>query len=76
LGSWFQQLFDKRQEITLNATVLSRRVECARVVVFRSDCGEELELNVSEDQYRDLKEGLQIQLTKKGNVLLSFTVKK
>ena len=75
MGSWFQQLFDKRQEITLNATVLSRRVECSHVVVFRSDCGEELELNVSEDQYRDLREGLAVTLTKKGNVLISFTPK-
>ena len=75
MGSWFQRLFDKRQEITLNATVLSRRVECTRVVVFRSDCGEELELNVSENQYRDLREGLAVTLTKKGNVLISFTPK-
>lgn len=75
MGSWFQRLFDKRQEVTLNATVLSRRVECTRVAVFRSDCGEELELNVSEDQYRDLREGLAVTLTKKGNVLISFTPK-
>ena len=55
--------------------MLSRRVECSHVVVFRSDCGEELELNVSEDQYRDLREGLAVTLTKKGNVLISFTPK-
>ena len=55
--------------------MLSRRVECTRVVVFRSDCGEELELNVSENQYRDLREGLAVTLTKKGNVLISFTPK-
>ena len=55
--------------------MLSRRVECTRVAVFRSDCGEELELNVSEDQYRDLREGLAVTLTKKGNVLITFTPK-
>ena len=73
MGSWFQRLFDKRQEETFPATVLSRRTECSRVVVFRTDCGEELVLNVSEDQYRDLREGLRVQLTRKGNILLSYT---
>lgn len=73
MGSWFQRLFDKRQEETYDATVLSRRVECSRVVVFRTDCGQELTLNVSEDQYRDLKEGLAVRLTRKGNSLLSYT---
>ena len=75
MGSWFQRLFDKRQEETFCATVLSRRVECSWLVVFQTEYGEELTLNVSESQYRDLKEGLQVQLTKKGNILLSFTVK-
>ena len=73
MGSWFQRLFDKRQEETYDATVLSRRTECSRVVVFRTDCGQELTLNVSEDQYRDLKEGLAVRLTRKGNILLSYT---
>lgn len=72
MGSWFQRLFDKRQEETFSATVLSRRMECSYVVVFRTDCGEELTLNVSENQYRDLKEGLRLELTRKGNVLLNF----
>ena len=48
-------------------------MECSWIAVFRTDCGEELTLNVSEDQYRDLKEGLRVRLTRKGNVLLSFT---
>ncbi len=73
MGSWFQRLFDKRQEETFCATVLSRRVECGYVADFRTDCGQELTLNVSEDQYRDLKEGLRVQLTRKGNILLNFT---
>ena len=73
MGGWFQRLFDKKyKEETLFATVLSRRVECTWVVTFRTECGEELELNVSEDQYRDLREGLSVQLTRKGNNLLSF----
>lgn len=73
MGGWFQRLFDKKyKEETLFATVLSRRVECTWVVTFRTECGEELELNVSEDQYRDLREGLTVQLTRKGNNLLSF----
>lgn len=72
MGGWFQRIFDKRQEETLSATVSSRRVECAWVVTFRTDCGGELELSVSEQQYRDLKEGTHVQLTRKGNVLLSF----
>lgn len=73
MGGWFQRLFDRKyKEETLFATVLSRRVECTWVVTFRTDCGEELELNVSEDQYRDLREGLTVQLTWKGNNLLSF----
>ena len=73
MGGWFQRLFDRKyKEETLFATVLSRRVECTWVVTFRTECGEELELNVSEDQYRDLREGLSVQLTRKGNNLLSF----
>ena len=73
MGGWFQRLFDKKcKEETRFATVLSRRVECTWVVTFRTECGEELELNVSEDQYRDLREGLSVQLTRKGNNLLSF----
>ena len=73
MGGWFQRLFDKKfKEETRFATVLSRRVECTWVVTFRTECGEELELNVSEDQYRDLREGLTVQLTRKGNILLSF----
>ena len=66
-------LFDRKyKEETRFATVLSRRVESTWVVTFRTECGEELELNVSEDQYRDLREGLTVQLTRKGNNLLSF----
>ena len=73
MGGWFQRLFDRKyKEETRFATVLSRRVECTWVVTFRTECGEELELNVSEDQYRDLREGLTVQLTRKGNNLLSF----
>ena len=73
MGGWFQRLFDKKfKEETRFATVLSRRVECTWVVTFRTECGEELELNVSEDLYRDLREGLTVQLTRKGNTLLSF----
>ena len=73
MGGWFQRLFDKKfKEETRVATVLSRRVECTWVVTFRTECGEALELNVSEDQYRDLREGLTVQLTRKGNTLLSF----
>ena len=73
MGGWFQRLFDRKyEEETLFATVISRRVECTWVVTFRTECGEALELNVSEDQYRDLREGLTVQLTRKGNNLLSF----
>lgn len=73
MGGWFQRLFDRKyKEETLPATVISRRMECTWVVTFRTECGEELELNVSEDQYRDLREGLTVQLTRKGNSLLSF----
>ena len=73
MGGWFQRLYDRKyKEETLFATVLSRRVECTWVVTFRTECGEELELNVSEDQYRDLREGLSVHLTLKGNNLLSF----
>jgi hypothetical protein len=75
LGSWFQRLFDKQQTQTLSGIVLSRRYECGWVVTFRTDCGAELSLNVSEDQYRDLREGLSVQLTKKANVLISFNPK-
>ena len=75
MGSWFQRLFDKRQEETLSATVLTRRVECTWLAVFQTDCGQELTLNVSESQYRDLKEGLRVQLTRKGNVLIGITSK-
>ena len=55
--------------------MISRRVACSRVVAFRTECGDILELNVSEDQYRDLKEGLVCGLTWKGSNLLSFTEK-
>ena len=72
MGSWFQRLFDKHQEQTLSGKVLARRYECGWVAVFRTNCGEELTLTVSEQQYRDLKEGLSVQLTRKGNNLLSF----
>lgn len=66
-------MYDRRfKDETVSCTVLSRRVECSWVVTFRTDCGEELELNVSEQQYRDLQEGTHVQLSRKGNILLSF----
>ena len=43
------------------------------MVVFRTECAEEITLNVTEEHYRDLKEGLRVQLTRKGSILLSFT---
>lgn len=52
--------------------MISRRVDCSWVITFRTDYGEELELNVSEQHYRDLKEGTHVKLTRKGNILLSF----
>ena len=77
MGSWFQKWIDKKfpSEQTAAATVVSRRTECSYVVTFRLNCGSELELNVSEAQYRDLKEGTACSLTYKGNTLLHFEVK-
>lgn len=74
MGSWFQKFWEKRlaKEKSGSGTVLSRRLECTWVVVFRLDSGKELELNVSEDQYRDLREGTRVELTLKGNDLISF----
>lgn len=77
MGSWFQKWIDKKFPCrqTASATVLSRRIECSFVAAFRLDSGEELDLNVSEEQYRDLKEGSICNLTYKGNTLLDFEVK-
>ena len=74
MGSWFQKWIDKKfpSEQTAIATVASRRTESSYVVTFRLNCGSELELNVSEEQYRDLKEGSVCSLTYKGNTLLRF----
>ena len=62
-------------EQTGTATVLSRRVECTWVVAFRLASGEELELNVSQDRYRDLREGTCWGLRWKGTELLDATEK-
>lgn len=77
MGSWFQKWIDKKfpSEQTAAATVVSRRTECSYVVTFRLNCSSELELNVSEAQYRDLKEGTACSLTYKGNTLLRFEIK-
>ena len=77
MGSWFQKWIDRKfpGEQTITATVAARRVACSPVVIFRRDCGEALELNVSEEHYRDLKEGTVCRLTYKGNTLLHFEIK-
>lgn len=66
-----------------SATVLSRRVDTvysltrsssswAYLVKFRLENGEELELNTTEEQYKQFKEGLTGKLTWQGNSVVCF----
>ena len=79
-----KKLNENQAEETACGTVLSRRVDTcysleksdsswAYLVTFRLENGEEAELSTSEEDYGKLKEGTRVQLTRKGDQLLSFT---
>ncbi len=66
-----------------SALVLSRRVDTvysltrsdsswAYLVKFRLESGEETELKVTETQYKDLKEGLSVNLSWQGDTITAF----
>ena len=70
-------------EQTANATVLSRKVDTcysltksdsswAYLVRFRLESGEELELKVTEADYKKLKEGTSLSITWRGDTLTSL----
>ena len=77
MGSWFQKWVDKKlfREETASATVLGRWMDQSRVAAFRLESGKVLELNVSEEAYRDLRQGRTLQIYWKGNDLLRFEEK-
>lgn len=66
-----------------SALVLSRRVDTvysltrsdsswAYLVKFRLESGEETELKVTETQYKDLKEGLSVNLSWQGDTVTAY----
>ena len=72
-------------EQTGRATILSRRVDTcyqlaksdsswAYLVTFRLENGEEVQLNVSESDYKKMKEGTSLSITWKGDALTSFII--
>ena len=78
-----KKLKEQPPEQTARATVLSKKVDTcynleksdsswAYLVGFRLENGEELELRVSECDYKALKEDTQLQITWKGDCLVSF----
>lgn len=80
-----KKLQEELPEQTANAQVLSRRVDTcyslektdsswAYLVTFHMESGEEAELKVSENDYRQLKEGTRLSITWQGENLTSFTI--
>lgn len=80
-----KKLKEEIPEETTRATVLSRRVDTcysleksdsswAYLVTFRLEDGTETELKTSEADYKKLKEGTSLSITRQGAALTSFTI--
>lgn len=80
-----KKLKEDLPEQTSRATILSRRVDtCYRLaksdsswaylVTFRLENGEEVQLNVSESDYKKMKDGTSLSITWKGDTLTSFII--
>ena len=80
-----KKLKEEHPEQTASATVLSRKVDTcyaltksdsswAYVVTFRLESGEELQLNVTEADFKKLKEGTALSITWQGENLTSFII--
>ena len=81
-----KKLNEDAPEQTVSAVVLSRRVDTCYslekkdsswgyLAKFRLENGEEAELKTSETDYKKLKEGTSLSITRKGDVLVSFVIK-
>lgn len=80
-----KKLSQEEPEQTTSATVLSRRVDTcysltksdsswAYLVKFRLESGEEIELKATEEDYKKLKEGTALTLTRRGDTLVFFLI--
>ena len=80
-----KKLNNEHPEQTASATVLSRRVDTCYaleksssslvyLVTFRTETGAEIELKTTEKDYPKLKEGTSLSISRKGDVLVSFTI--
>lgn len=81
-----RKLQEELPEETSRAVVLSRRVDtCYSLektdsswgyfVKFRLENGEEAELKTAESDFKKLKEGASLSITRKGDILVSLTTK-
>ena len=80
-----KKLKEEHPEMTASATVLSRKVDTcyaltksdsswAYLVTFRLESGEEIQLNVTESDYKKLKEDTSLSITWQGDKLISFII--
>ena len=80
-----KKLKEEHPEQTASATVVSRKVDTcysltksdsswAYLVTFRLESGEEIQLNVSETEFKKLKEGTSLSIAWQGDKLLSFII--
>ena len=80
-----KKLKEEHPEQTASATVVSRKVDTcysltksdsswAYLVTFQLESGEEIQLNVSETEFKKLKEGTSLSITWQGNKLVSFII--
>lgn len=80
-----RKLKEDLSEQTSRAMVLSRRVDTcysleksdsswAYLVTFRLENGQEIQLHVTESDYKKMKEGLSLSITWKGDTLTSHII--
>ena len=80
-----KKLKEEHPEQTASATVVSRKVDTcysltrsdsswAYLVTFRMESGEEIQLNVTEQDFKKLKEGINLTITWQGETLSSFII--
>ncbi len=80
-----RKLKEEHPEQTASATVLSRKVDTcysltksdsswAYLVTFCLESGEEIQLNVTEADFKKLKEGTSLSITWQGDTLISFII--
>ena len=80
-----KKLKEEHPEQTASAIVLARKVDTcyslsksdsswAYLTTFRLDSGEEIQLNVSETDFKKLKEGASLSITWQNQTLTSFII--